>query len=61
MEKLKNSYVEVEGFLEESAGDGEFQGGSVDIFDKKSVESWSDNDRGVSDITAGIRSKNMKA
>lgn len=39
---LKEIYLEIEGWLEESIGDvkGEFQGGSIDVVTKEEVEFW---------------------
>lgn len=39
---LSDMYLEIESNLEERAGKGEYQGGSVDIFDSKSVSGWND-------------------
>lgn len=42
MEELKQAYLEMEGWLEEDMGEvqGEFQGGSVDIFSAEDVEQF---------------------
>ncbi len=40
LDELKNSYLEIESWLEDKAGDGEFQGGSVDIITAAEIESW---------------------
>ena len=60
LNELKDAYLEIEGILEGYEGEGETQGGSIDIFDKKSIQSWSDNDRGVSAITESIHARNSK-
>jgi len=41
-QKLKDLYVEIEGWIEEKMGDvqGEFQGGSIDIITSEEVEGW---------------------
>jgi cobaltochelatase CobN len=41
-EKLKELYVEIEGWIEEKMGDvqGEFQGGSIDIITSEEVDGW---------------------
>ena len=42
LEQLKNSYLEIESWIEEKMGDveGDFQGGSVDILTSEDVEDW---------------------
>lgn len=40
LEKLKNSYLEIESWMEELAGEGEFQGGSVNIVSFEDVPDW---------------------
>ena len=55
LERLKEAYLRIESELEEMAGDGEFQGGSIDMFTQKDVLEW--DQRGVSDITSRIHSK----
>ncbi|MGO5091485.1 cobaltochelatase subunit CobN [Clostridium sp. LCP25S3_F10] len=42
IDKLKEYYIEIEGWLEEKIGDveGEFQGGAVDIFTAEEVGDW---------------------
>ena len=42
MEQLKERYLEIEGWIENSMGDvtGDFQGGSIDILTSEDVESW---------------------
>lgn len=42
LNQLKETYLEVEGWLEERMGDveGEFQGGSIDIMNMDDVEEW---------------------
>jgi len=44
LDQLKNSYIEIESWLEENMGDtsGEFQGGSVDVVTVDEVENWSE-------------------
>ena len=40
--KLNDLYLEIEGWIEEKMGDveGDFQGGSIDIFTTEEVEGW---------------------
>jgi cobaltochelatase CobN len=40
LEALKNSYLEIESWMEELAGEGEFQGGAVDIMSFEDVPDW---------------------
>ena len=42
IEELKEYYIEMEGWIEEGMGDvgGDFQGGSIDMFDLKEIESF---------------------
>ncbi|MDY0224842.1 MAG: cobaltochelatase subunit CobN, partial [Candidatus Methanomethylophilaceae archaeon] len=40
---LHNNYIEIESWLEDLAGEGEFQGGSVDIITSDEVENWNNN------------------
>ncbi|WP_269850557.1 hypothetical protein [Methanosarcina horonobensis] len=40
LEELKNSYLEIESWIEELAGEGEFQGGAVDIVSFEDVPDW---------------------
>ncbi|MCQ1535800.1 cobaltochelatase subunit CobN [Methanosarcina sp. KYL-1] len=40
LEKLKNSYLEIEAMMEERAGEGEFQGGTVDLMALEEVPDW---------------------
>jgi len=40
LEELKNSYLEIESWMEELAGEGEFQGGTVDIVSFEDVPDW---------------------
>ncbi len=40
LEELKKSYLEIESWMEELAGEGEFQGGTVDIVGFEDVPDW---------------------
>ncbi len=40
LEELKKSYLEIESWMEELAGEGEFQGGAVDIITFEDVPDW---------------------
>ena len=49
LEQLKERYLEVEGWIEESMGDvqGDFQGGSIDVLAAEDVAGWQDMMQGV--------------
>lgn len=40
LENLRSNYVDIESWMEELAGDGEYQGGSVDILTPEDVAEW---------------------
>lgn len=40
LEALKNSYLEIESWMEELAGEGEFQGGAVEVMSFEDVPDW---------------------
>lgn len=42
LEELKKSYLEIESWMEELAGEGEFQGGAVDIITFEDVPDWNE-------------------
>ena len=52
---LQDIYLDIESDLEERAGEGEFQGGTVSIYDSKSVPSWNGRMSDLSDMTSSIR------
>ena len=54
LKSLQEHYLDIESMLEDAAGDGEFQGGSVDIYSQKDV-GW--DDHGVSNMTDSIRKR----
>jgi len=41
--RLKGNYLEVESWMEEMSGDGEFQGGSIDTVSPDQIERWGAN------------------
>lgn len=43
LDNLRSNYMEIESWMEELAGEGEFQGGSIDIISPDEVESWNQN------------------
>jgi len=42
LDALRNTYLEIEGWMEDLAGDGEFQGGSVDIMGMEDIPDWNE-------------------
>ncbi len=52
LEELKNAYLEIEGWMEDKAGDGEFQGGTVDILISEDVPDW---DKKMREIRSKIK------
>ncbi len=54
IQELKDRYLEIEGMMEELAGDGDYQGGSVDILSRADV-GW--DDHGVSGTTDAVRKR----
>ena len=40
LEKLRDNYVEIESWMEDLAGDGEYQGGNIDIMTADQVDGW---------------------
>lgn len=51
LESLKETYLEIEGWLEERMGDvkGEFQGGSIDIMNANDVPEWGEKMKKIQD------------
>ncbi|WP_400226354.1 cobaltochelatase subunit CobN [Methanomethylophilus alvi] len=43
LENLKMNYVEIESWMEDLAGEGEYQGGSVDIMTSDEIEGWGED------------------
>jgi cobaltochelatase CobN len=52
LEQLKSIYLEIEGWMEERAGDGEYQGGTIDIMTASEVDGWGDK---IQEVMAKIR------
>jgi len=40
LEGLKSTYLEIESWMEDRTGNGEYQGGNIDIYSAKDVEEW---------------------
>jgi len=54
LEDLKNNYLQVESWMEEQIGEGDFQGGSVDIITADEVSSWGGS---MNDLLAKVHAK----
>ena len=54
LEELKENYVEIESWMEDIAGDGEYQGGNIDIITSGEVDSWGAN---MSDIAEKVKKR----
>ncbi|MDO4794534.1 MAG: cobaltochelatase subunit CobN [Brachymonas sp.] len=57
LEQLKDRYLEVEGWIEESMGDvqGDFQGGAIDVMAAEDVGNWREMMQGVKQKMAAAR------
>jgi len=49
LEGLKNTYLEVESWLEDEVGEGDHQGGSVDIVTARDIDTWGDSIKAIAD------------
>lgn len=54
LDNLKNSYLEVESWLEDQIGEGDYQGSSVDIITQEDVAVWGDS---MKEIMAKVHEK----
>jgi len=54
LEQLKENYVEIESWMEDLAGDGEYQGGNIDIMTADQVDGWGAD---VSEIMKKVHSR----
>ena len=54
LEGLKNTYLEVESWLEDEVGEGDHQGGNVDIITARDVEGWG---RSISEMAQRVDKK----
>ncbi|MDD1727583.1 MAG: cobaltochelatase subunit CobN, partial [Methanospirillum sp.] len=54
LEELKSNYLEIESWMEDKIGEGDYQGGSVDIYTRDDIEAWGDS---VTDIMAKVQEK----
>ena len=58
LEELKRNYLEVESWMEDLAGEGDYQGGNVDIVTKDDMTSWGDS---MDRILAKVHAKHSGA
>ncbi|MDD1728755.1 MAG: cobaltochelatase subunit CobN, partial [Methanospirillum sp.] len=54
LESLKNNYLQIESWMEEKIGEGDYQGGSVDIYTRNDVEIWGNS---IKEIMANVQEK----
>jgi magnesium chelatase, H subunit len=54
LDNLKNNYLQIESWMEDQVGEGDYQGGSIDIFGQEDVPAWSDQTK---DLMAKVREK----
>lgn len=54
LDNLKNNYLEVESWLEDQIGEGDYQGGSVDIITQEDIAVWGDS---MKEIMAKVHEK----
>lgn len=57
LEELKNNYLQIESWMEDQVGEGDYQGGSVDIFGQEDVAAWGDSTK---DLMAKVREKHPR-
>lgn len=57
LEHLKNNYLEIESWMEEQAGGGDYQGGNVDVITGRDIPGWGDS---MKEILANVHAKHRK-
>lgn len=59
LDTLKDTYLEIEGWIEERMGDieGDFQGGSIDIIGADEVEGWKESIDKIKDTVQKVKKK----
>lgn len=57
LEDLRNNYLEIESWLEDQVGEGDHQGGSVDIITKDDIPEWGD---AMNDLMTKIHAKHPR-
>ncbi|MDD3041764.1 MAG: cobaltochelatase subunit CobN, partial [Methanosarcinaceae archaeon] len=55
LEKLRDAYLEIEGLMEEEAGDGEFQGGTVEFMSPEEVPDWKEKMKDIRVKLGGLK------
>ena len=59
LEELKENYLEIESWMEDLAGEGDYQGGNVDIITKDDIASWGDSMDGLLGKVHAKRPRNL--
>jgi cobaltochelatase CobN len=57
LDNLKNNYLEIESWMEDQAGAGDYQGGNVDVFTQENVAGWGDS---MKEIMEKVHAKHRK-
>lgn len=57
LNELKKNYLEIESWMEDQAGGGDFQGGNVNIYGQEDVADW---DNSMREIMANVRAKHRR-
>ncbi|MDD1728862.1 MAG: cobaltochelatase subunit CobN, partial [Methanospirillum sp.] len=57
LDELKNNYLQIESWMEEQVGEGDFQGGSVDIITSDEISTWGEP---MKDLLAKVHEKYSK-
>jgi len=55
LEKLRESYLEIESWMEDKAGEGEFQGGTIDVVTADEVHGWGDS---IAEVMQRVHGRN---
>lgn len=55
IERLREAYSEIEGILEDEIGEGEVQGGSIDVYTVKDDEHWSEKIKEVEELWEKVK------
>ncbi len=57
LDNLKNNYLEIESWMEDQVGEGDYQGGNVDIMTLGDITGWGDS---MKEIMANVHAKHKK-
>lgn len=55
LEQLKQAYLEIEGWMEEHSGEGEFQGGNIEVITPGDVENWAAKMKEIHSKRKGVK------